>query len=60
MAKKIMYRCCDCGGTELVSDGSFEWNTDTQAWEPTGTIYDDTYCNDCERDVRIEEVDITN
>ncbi len=50
---KKQFYCLSCGGTNLVSDAATRWNIDKQEWV-VASVYDDTYCEDCEQDVRVE------
>ncbi|QYW01811.1 hypothetical protein PP761_gp84 [Stenotrophomonas phage Paxi] len=50
---KTEFYCETCNGTNLVSDGPTKWDFDKQMWVLSGEVYDDTYCEDCECDVRI-------
>lgn len=51
---KVRFHCAECGGTNLVSDGPCVWDYENQIWVLSGEVYDDTYCEDCQDDVRVE------
>ncbi|QEG09268.1 hypothetical protein HYP93_gp89 [Stenotrophomonas phage Pokken] len=50
---KTQFYCCECHGTNLVSDGPCVWDFDKQEWVRNGEVYDDTFCSDCEHDVKV-------
>ena len=56
MTSKVKFVCCECGGSNLVSDRPCKWDIEKQEWVLAGSVYDATYCEDCEEEVRVEVV----
>lgn len=54
MIKKV---CKYCGSENVRADAWAEWNIDKQDWV-LAEIYDNEYCNDCEGDSHIIDVEI--
>lgn len=55
---KTRFHCAQCDGTNLVSDGPMKWDFDRQEWVSSGEVYDDTYCEDCQCEVRVYTLEV--
>lgn len=55
MAKKIDYRCEECGSKDVRRDAWAEWDTKTQEWVLAST-FDDAHCEKCGGECTLEEV----
>lgn len=55
---KTEWHCNECRGTNLVSDAPTRWNFDKQKWVIDGEVYEQTYCEDCEINVRVTAVPV--
>lgn len=48
--------CANCGGENVMRDAWAVWDIDAQDWT-LGNVFDQGYCDDCEGEASIEEVD---
>ena len=56
--KKIAMYCSTCGSKDVLVDAYASWNEDKQEWEVYSTFDKGSYCNKCEGECRIVEVEI--
>lgn len=54
---KIKYVCTKCGSDNVLFDSWARWNEDKQEME-LETTFNNSYCEDCENDCRVKEVEI--
>lgn len=54
---KYVWVCSECKGRNIICDATVRWNVESQQWEgsPNG---DGNWCEDCEEDVRFEQVQL--
>lgn len=57
MAKYDMV-CDVCGSANVVADAYASWNYHTQQWEVSGVYDKGGYCNDCDRESRLDAIEI--
>lgn len=55
--RRIAIVCRDCGGNNVARDAWAEWDVETQDWV-LGPVFDQGFCYDCEREARLDEVEI--
>ena len=53
---KYKYVCEICGSDNVNCSGPLRWDYDKQEWTNDGSTFDDDYCEDCEREVRLIQV----
>ncbi|QYW02250.1 hypothetical protein PP740_gp092 [Stenotrophomonas phage Philippe] len=53
MSTKGQFHCAICDGTNLVSDAPCKWSVEKQDWIKVGEVNEDTFCEDCEQDVKV-------
>lgn len=54
---KVQMVCSCCGSDDVTRDACARWNVDNQQWEMV-TVYDNTDCQKCEGETRLEEREI--
>ena len=55
---KTRFFCPICHGSNLISDAPCKWDFDKQEWVRTGEVYEDTYCEDCETEIKVQSVEV--
>lgn len=54
--KRYWWACSFCGSKNVNCSGTLHWDFDKQDWTFEGTPLDDDFCEDCEQEVRLEQV----
>ena len=54
---KLQMICQNCGSINVVADAYASWSVDKQEWEVQNTFDKGAYCDDCEGETRIDEVE---
>ena len=50
--------CGECGGGNVMRDAWAVWDLEEQDWV-LGAVFDAGHCDDCEREARLEETELT-
>jgi hypothetical protein len=53
----VTYICNMCGGNSVTRDAWAAWDVERQDWA-LGAVFDDAFCHDCEKETRLEEVEL--
>ena len=53
----VKYVCDLCGSDDVLSDAYAEWDVDNQVWSVQNVFDKGAFCNTCEGETRLEEVE---
>lgn len=56
-AKRQHMVCATCGSENVQADAFASWNFETQSWEIAQTFDKGSYCDDCDGECHIDEID---
>lgn len=54
--KQMKKVCSSCQSENVVADAYVSWNDEIQKWE-VEAVFDDAYCEDCEGETHIEDIE---
>lgn len=58
MSYKITMKCKTCDSENVLKDAYAEWDVMLQEWV-IQNVFDDSYCETCEGECKIKEVELT-
>lgn len=56
---KVKMVCSECGSSDVLADAYAEWDVDAQDWVVQNVFDKGAYCNKCDGETRLEEVELT-
>jgi hypothetical protein len=60
MTDKFIKMVCDkCGSEDVLADAYVCWDVAAQTWEVASTFDKGAYCNQCDGEARLKEVELT-
>ncbi len=58
-ARRFKVVCSGCGSQDVLCDAYAEWDVEAQQWELASTFQKGAFCNACDRETTIEQVEIS-
>lgn len=55
---KVKMVCATCGGENVKADAYATWNLEAQQWECAQTFDKGAYCDDCDGETSLDEIEI--